>query len=182
MGQSPGLCLPNRTAGPYDEGMRLTSPYQFVLLFVLLTAAACATALADSGGREEVPADLILMQGKWELIDFAYYRSGQVDRPPRDQARGTRTVTGNRYRLTLTILHQQVDDDYTFKLYSNERPKAFDVTMPSGQVVKGIYEITGDKLRRCYTQPDDPRPKQFKVGNQTYQEWRRVVEPAKTES
>jgi uncharacterized protein (TIGR03067 family) len=161
--------------------MQLTHRCRRVLPFVLLTAV-CAPAPADSGGREEVPADLILMQGKWELVDFAYYRSGHVDRPPRDQARGTRVVTGNRYRLTLTILHQQVDDDYTFRLYPNEQPKAFDVTMPDGRVVKGIYELTGDKLRRCYSQPEEPRPKQFKVGDQTYQEWRRVVEPPRKES
>ncbi|NIM08518.1 MAG: TIGR03067 domain-containing protein [Planctomycetales bacterium] len=158
------------------------------LIPAMIAAAAVVVAgrlAADIGGREEVSADLILMQGKWELVDFAYYRDGIAERPPRQQVRGTRTVTGNRYRLQLQVLHQQIDNMYTFQLFPDRQPKGFDVTLPKPdkRLIKGIYEIKGDTLRRAYTQPHEPRPTKFQAGNQTYQEWRRVVEvPQKAES
>jgi uncharacterized protein (TIGR03067 family) len=164
--------------------MQKTHARRLIIVLLAWSSVLWAGRLAaDSGGREEVAADLILMQGKWELVDFVYYRNGIAERPPRQQAQGTRTVTGNRYRLQLQILQQHVDDTYTFKLYPDQQPKAFDVTLPDKRVIKGIYEIKGDTLRRCYTQPHDPRPTKFQSGNQTYQEWRRVVEvPQQAES
>ncbi|NIP85070.1 MAG: TIGR03067 domain-containing protein [Planctomycetales bacterium] len=147
---------------------------------VLLVAAGVVAEVprlaADSGGREKIPGDLILMQGAWKLVDFVYYRDGVAQRPPRQQMQGTRTVTGNRYRLQLTIGGQRVDNTYTFQLYPNQQPKAMDVTLPDKRVIQGIYHVEGDTLRRCYSQPDEPRPTKFQAGNQTYQEWRRVVE------
>ncbi|MDH3719600.1 MAG: TIGR03067 domain-containing protein [Planctomycetota bacterium] len=153
------------------------------VLFALVSVLWAGRLVADIGGREEVAADLILMQGKWKLVDFVYYRNGVAERPPRQQVHGTRTVTGNRYWLQLRILQQHVDAEYKFKLFPDQQPKAFDVTLPDDRVIKGIYEIKGDTLRRCYTQPHDPRPQKFQSGNQTYQEWRRVVEvPKQAES
>ena len=146
------------------------------VLGVLLSALAAVPVPADNGHRAEVNGDLILMQGKWKLVDCAYYYDDVMTRPPEGQRRGSRVVTGNKYHLTLQIGLQQVDADYTFKLFPDQKPKGFDVTMPDGRIVKGIYEVNGHSLRRCYTQPDTPRPARFQAGTQTYQVWKRVVE------
>ena len=75
---------------------------------------------------------------------------------------------------------QQVDDNYSFRLYTQQNPKAFDVTTSGGDTIKGIYEIKSDTLRRAYSQPGEPRPVRFQTGNQTYQVWRRAMDrPAK---
>lgn len=135
-------------------------------------------ARADDGSRDNIHGDLILMQGKWNLVDFVYYRDNLAQRIPKAQRRGTRIVNGNRYRLKLTIGMQQVDDDYSFRLYPKEKPKAFDVTLPDGQtVIKGIYEINADTLRRAYVQEGQPRPTRFQAGDQTYQVWKRAIDP-----
>ena len=144
---------------------------------IALVVARLATITADDGSREKIDGDLILLQGKWNLVDFIYYRDNVAERLPKGQRQGTRTVGGNRYRLKLRIGAQQVDDDYSFRLYSKQKPKAFDVTLSDGQtVIKGIYEVDADTLRRAYTQPGEPRPTQFQAGDQTYQVWKREVD------
>ena len=135
---------------------------------------------ADDGSRQQIDGDLILMQGKWSLLDFVYYRDNAAERLPKAQRHGTRTVEGNSYRLKLRIGAQQVDDNYSFRLYTQQNPKAFDVTTSGGDTIKGIYEIKSDTLRRAYSQPGEPRPVRFQTGNQTYQVWRRAMDrPAK---
>lgn len=154
-----------------------------VLVLVATTSLTATRLLADKGGGED--GDLILMQGKWKLVEFVEYRGGIAYRSTPEQARGTRIVTGNRYHLKLSVRTTQVDDDYTFTLVPGQNPKAEDVVLPkpSGLVIRGIYEINGNTLRRSYAQPGDPRPKTFQGGNQTYQVWRRVVElPEKAKS
>ena len=133
---------------------------------------------ADDGSREKIDGDLILMQGKWNLVDFVYYRSNIAAPAPKGQRQGIRIVSGKRYRLKLRIGAQQVDDEYSFQLYSQQKPKAFDVTLSDGEtVIKGIYEVSADTLRRAYSQPGTPRPTQFQSGDQTYQVWKRIAEP-----
>tara|TARA_A100001015_G_scaffold317484_1_gene434574 strand:+ start:1693 stop:2220 length:528 start_codon:yes stop_codon:yes gene_type:complete len=138
---------------------------------------------ADDGSGEQIDGDLILMQGEWNLVDFVYYRDNIAERLPKGQRHGTRTVEGNSYRLKLRIGAQQVDDQYSFRLYTQQHPKAFDVTLSDGDtVIKGIYEINADTLRRAYSQPGEPRPTRFQGGDQTYQVWKRTMDrPPKKE-
>ena len=148
----------------------------FILLGICL-AVHIALVEANDGSREKIDGDLILMQGKWDLVDFIYYRDNIAKRIPKGQRQGIRTVGGNRYRLKLRVGPLQVDEDYSFRLYSQQKPKAFDVTLPDGEtVIKGIYEVNADTLRRAYSQPGAARPTQFEAGNQTYQIWKRIVD------
>ena len=155
---------------------------RLILPFILLgTCLAVHIALveANDGSREKIDGDLILMQGKWNLVDFVYYRDNIAKPIPKGQRQGTRTVGGNRYRLKLRVGPLQVDKDYSFRLYSQQKPKAFDVTFSDEEgetVIKGIYEVNADTLRRAYSQPGSPRPTQFEAGDQTYQVWKRVVD------
>ncbi|MEK6248713.1 MAG: TIGR03067 domain-containing protein, partial [Planctomycetales bacterium] len=152
--------------------------YRLVAIGALMTMSLLPVA-ADNGTRDDVDGDLVLMQGKWKLVEFAYYESGNQDRVVKAQHNGLRIVTGNKYHMKLRLRGQLIDRDYTFKLYPYQTPKAFDVTLPDGRVVKGIYEVDGTRLRRCYSHPDAQRPQQFQAGTQTYQEWDRVVEVPK---
>tara|TARA_Y100000758_G_scaffold263684_1_gene202688 strand:- start:378 stop:926 length:549 start_codon:yes stop_codon:yes gene_type:complete len=155
--------------------IRLTLTVILVMVFLF---GQITMIEADDGSREKIDGDLILMQGKWNLVDFVYYRSHIAERAPKGQRQGIRIVSGNRYRLKLRIGAQQVDDEYSFQLYSQQKPKAFDVTLPDGEtVIKGIYEVGADTLRRAYSQPGAPRPTQFQSGDQTYQVWKRIAEP-----
>ena len=160
----------------------LMSKSAFLRAGVILLASIVLFSVAkgDNGRREAVQEDLILMQGKWKLEDFVYYRDGKADRLPKAQRRGLRVVSGNRYRPILQIGAQKVDANYSFHLYPNQNPKAFDVTLPDGREIKGIYEISTDTLRRCYCQPGVARPTQFQSGDQTYQVWKRVDGPPAT--
>ena len=149
-------------------------------LLAVILVISISMITADDGSRQQIDGDLILMQGKWSLVDFVYYRDDIAERLPKAQRHGTRTVGGNSYRLKLRIGTQQVDDQYSFRLYTQQNPKAFDVTTPGGETIKGIYEIKSDTLRRAYSQPGEPRPSRFQTGNQTYQVWKRAMEkPAK---
>ena len=158
--------------------IKFTRPLPLLVpsLCAILIIGFFQSSFADNGSRENIDGDLILMQGKWNLVDFVYYRENIAQRIPKAQRQGTRIVNGNRYRLKLRLGAQQVDDDYSFQLYPQQKPKAFDVTLPDGQtVIKGIYEINADTLRRAYAQEGQPRPTQFQTGNQTYQVWKRTV-------
>lgn len=154
-----------------------TSAFLWTAVCLLASMVVLSVANGDNGRRETVQEDLILMQGKWELEDFVYYRDGNPNRLQKEQRSGLRVVAGNQYRLILRLGAQKVDANYSFHLYPNQNPKAFDVTLPDGREIKGIYEISTDTLRRCYCQPGLARPTQFQSGDQTYQVWKRVVTP-----
>ena len=153
------------------------SSFLRTIVILLSSSALLSVAKGDNGRREAVQEDLILMQGKWKLEDFVYYREGNANRLLKEQRSGLRVVAGNQYRLILQIGAQKVDANYSFHLYPNQNPKAFDVTLPDGREIKGIYEISTDTLRRCYCQPGLARPTKFQNGDQTYQVWKRVVAP-----
>jgi len=135
--------------------------------------------MADQGVRQAISRDVILFQGKWKLVDFAYWRDGQIDQLPPEQIMGEKIISGNKYHLKLKLRDQQVEDDYRFEIFPDRIPRAFDVWLPNGDRLEGIYEIDVDTIRQCYAQPGQPRPTRFRTGNQTYQLWKRDVEPAK---
>ena len=138
---------------------------------LLVFAGTAHLVIADSGNKEIAKGDLAIMQGRWRLIEFSYYRNGKPDHLAADQIDGVMTISGNRYRLNLTIPDQTVDQHYQLKVFPHRTPKAFDVTMPDGRKIQGIYELSGNRLRRCYTQPGFPRPAKLEEGDQTYQVW-----------
>src|SRR5262249_33381795 len=50
-----------------------------------------------------------------------------------------------------------------------------DVTAESGEVGQGIFELTGDKLRRAMSLPGGHRPTEFAKPGQVYSVWKRVA-------
>jgi uncharacterized protein (TIGR03067 family) len=146
----------------------------------ILVGFACALATADAraadAGRETAKGDLARLQGSWTLVDFAYYRDGERLGPDDENKSGELIFTATGYRLKLKIGSVDIDNLYTIKLIAGTNPKAFDVTMPDGTLIEGIYELKGDTLRRCFSGSTGTRPEKFQDGNQTYQVWRRSKE------
>lgn len=148
----------------------------FPILIVIACTLAAADARAADAGRETAKGDLARLQGTWKLVDYAYYENGIRAEVDVDRESARLTFTANGYHLKLKTPRQEVDDLYTIKLIPRTHPKAFDVIMPTGTLIEGIYELKGDTLRRCYSRADDPRPEGFQTGTQTYQKWQRVKE------
>ncbi len=149
----------------------------FLKLLVLAVAALCAASLqAADATREVAKGGLLRLQGSWKLVDFSYYSGGQRRVPEPMPKEGLLTFTANRYRLKLHLGDVKVDRLYTIKLHPSQDQQAWDVILPTGQLIQGICEVKGNTLRRCFSQPGAPRPTMFQQGDQTYQEWRRIDE------
>ena len=137
-----------------------------------LVAIPAARAPADSGERHTGKSDNILMQGAWKLEKLEFHQNGTVYVPK--QFSGTRIVEGTKYTLKLKIDGNEGGGLYSFTLRPEKQPKEFDVVMPNGQTVLGIYRLKGDVLERSYAQPGAPRPTDFRQDGQHYQIWRRI--------
>ena len=140
----------------------------------ILVAVLATSLLADSSERDIGKTDEILMQGTWKLVTFESRQKGQLYTPM--QFSGRRVVEGNKYTLRLNLDGREQGGVYSFTLFQDKRPRQFDVVMPNGQTVKGIYRIKDETLERAYSQPDAPRPTAFRAEDQHYQIWRRVLE------
>lgn len=111
--------------------------------------------LADEASDSQ---DMDAIQGKWEPegavfnSEFAMWSTGVI------------SVSGDKYTLMLGGKPYL----YRFKLYPDRKPKEYDVwylgtpekrVEPTEQPFgRGIYELNGDVLRRCYSGGNDPRP------------------------
>ena len=78
-----------------------------IWLACLGVSGVCSSGLAraDDGSRDNIHGDMILMQGKWNLVDFVYYRDNLAQRIPKAQRRGTRIVNGNRLSIETDDWH-----------------------------------------------------------------------------
>lgn len=146
----------------------------FTIAACLMTLIGAASAPAADATREVAKGGLLRLQGSWKLVDFAYYSAGQRRQPEPMPREGLLFFTANRYRLKLHLGDVKVDRWYTIKLHPSQEQQAWDVTLPTGQLIEGIFEVKGNTLRRCFSQPGTPRPTTFQEGDQTYQEWRRI--------
>lgn len=54
------------------------------------------------------------------------------------------------------------DDPADFALDASKSPKTIDIKPEGGETMKGIYELTGDRLKICFAEPGQNRPKEFK--------------------
>ena len=114
------------------------------------------------------------------MVDFVYYQQTIIAAPafPKDSGKESRIVSGKRYRSeTADWTHNRWTMSTRSNFIPNRNPKHSTLPSPDGEtVIKGIYEVSADTLRRAYSQPGDPRPTQFEAGNQTYQIWKRIVD------
>jgi len=117
--------------------------------------------------------DAELLAGRWEIVSedegndhkrkdstmYAVFKDGNVS-------------TGSAARTGFV--------NRPFKVEDGQSHKCLDVEYAPGKFVPYIYELDGDTLRWCHSQPDQPRPTEFKGGRGRYCfVYRRVQEEKK---
>ena len=139
------------------------------LLVVLVGAAVPAAEPAN----DLVNAELKKLEGQWLVVSSE--RSGKKYPTGNEHW----VFVGDRARVHLrpgnadknapfVVNEGNLLLTYHFKLDPSKSPKEIDMTFLDGpnkeRVGKGIYEISGDKLKICRSlDPQDERPKDFKT-------------------
>ena len=129
-----------------------------ILCLGWMTAAGRA---AEPPATNAPAADLAAIQGRWRLT--AGERDGAAF-TPEFMTNSTRVATGNQ--TTVTIRGQLIMKA-RFTLNPAKRPKEIDYDVSggpySGAIQWGIYEITGDEVKFCFSTPGEKRPANFKT-------------------
>jgi uncharacterized protein (TIGR03067 family) len=108
---------------------------------------------------DDAKKDVQKFQGEWTLVSAK--RDGQDI--PEEMIKGIkRTIKGDDYSVTRdgeTLLKGK------FKVDPSKKPKTIDLTFKdqSGAEVTalGVYDLDGDNLKICYSNPGKDRPKDF---------------------
>ncbi len=122
-------------------------------LQALLVGACVLLVPALRADDKPGDSDKDKIQGTWEIVKGE--RGGQPI--PEEEAKMIKiTFAGDK----LKIKHGDQEQEMTFKLHPDRKPKAIDVDM-GDKVGKGIYELKGDTLKIAHGEFGDPRPKEF---------------------
>lgn len=101
--------------------------------------------------------DLQKLQGTWKLISAA-----QDGRPlPNDKAKQTTIVFKGDSFLFPGLAENATSTDGTIKVDATKKPKEMDATSTEGEVMLGIYELSGDDYKVCFAPAGKARPSQF---------------------
>ena len=146
-----------------------TLPAVLVAMFALTTVSG---SVAYDGRRDIGKRDVDFLRGTWTLVAIEFHDKDVVERLAPGQFSGEMTIAENTYTLDVTIRGQQQSRKLSFILHPKRTPKAFEAIDDTPTVYKGIYELKGDTLQRCYANPGEPRPTRFRAPGQTYQVWR----------
>jgi uncharacterized protein (TIGR03067 family) len=139
--------------------------------------ALAATLLigADEPGQDAGAKDLEAMQGAWTMVSIEVNGRAVAENQVKT---GRLLVKGDKYALTMgdrTITS-------TVMLDPSTTPRTIDLTFDNGpttgQTVKGIYKIEGDRLTVCRgLSRETVRPVEFSTGAESGQSlvvWRRT--------
>ena len=145
--------------------------------FFAVLCAVCALGFvsepaADTGIRDIGKRDVDFLRGKWTLVKIEFHQNDVVDRIPPNQFTGEMSIGENKYSLDVTIRGRRHSRTLGYILHPERTPKAFEAIDDEQMVYKGIYEIDGNTLRRCYAIPGKPRPTKFRAQGQAYQVWK----------
>jgi uncharacterized protein (TIGR03067 family) len=122
----------------------------------MLVAFATLTLALDA---EEGKDDQKNLQGTWKVKSLV----NDGKEVPADKIKNARlTFDGNRY----TLRGGEEDFRGTFKLDPEKKPKHIDTVFLAEDEkergrAQGIYELDGKRLRICWSQGNDARPKEF---------------------
>ena len=143
--------------------LRVTGCRRMVLL------AICVFAFLDSlsMAADDLDKDWRLLNGRWKTV--SWYEEGRQ----RDVSRQPVSLVFDNGRLTVCYSNNR-SVTLKIRLDSSTSPKSFDTwydgddpeacALYQNRVYHGIYEIDGDKLKRCFTLRGGLRPKEFKQG------------------
>jgi uncharacterized protein (TIGR03067 family) len=110
---------------------------------------------------QEKDKDLERFQGAWKITEQEFQGKSMKDEMAKlpDMIL---TTMGNKYVINIG---KKKFDNGTLKFDSSKTPKELDVLSESGplkgKVLRGIYELTNDKMRACFGPADGERPGEF---------------------
>jgi uncharacterized protein (TIGR03067 family) len=137
---------------------------------LLLVLAVGLVAGADAA-KDEARKDLGQLQGEWKLVSAT--RDGRA--MPEDMVKALKaTIKGDKFTIARD---GKAVEGGGLKLDATKKPKGIDMALGGGnQTALGIYELSGDSFKLCYSPPGKDRPKEFGAeegtGN-TLSVWRR---------
>ena len=94
------------------------------------------------------------LQGSWKVVVAEAADKGVIV--------GDVLTFADDNRLNFEKVRDQVvkKESATFSVDPTKMPKAFDLH-PDKKPVLGIYELSGDRLKMCFSRPGKPRPTKF---------------------
>jgi len=114
--------------------------------------------LAGGAGQDAVKKELAKMQGTWKVVSVII--NGQELKE--EEIKDDRLVIKDDH-FTLKGGKQTLEGKFT--LDPSKTPKHLDAEATSGDMKGaksvGIYQLTGDTLKVCYSVPPNPRPTEF---------------------
>jgi uncharacterized protein (TIGR03067 family) len=121
-----------------------------VIFSLMLFAFGLGTATAQD---DQAKKDLEKLQGSWKAETAIM---GGEKAPAEQLAKMGLTFKGNE-----VIPAENPKDVATIKLDPSKKPAQMDLTEKNKTVSQGIYEIDGDTLKLCFSEPGEGRPKTF---------------------
>ncbi len=112
----------------------------------------CALMLVDPAAARVDDTDQQKLQGKWIVETFEY--NGSAVERLKD---AVREFKDGKYSLT-PAMGEGIEGSVT--LDPDKKPKTIDLDV-NGRILKGIYELDGNKLKMCYNISADERPIEF---------------------
>jgi uncharacterized protein (TIGR03067 family) len=128
----------------------------------LLTAVLVIASPAEDKKKNEEQKDEEKLQRNWVAV--SYEHDGKA--APEEKVKTVKMVVKDD-AMTFSMVGLGKQPAATFKLDPKKEPKAIDVTPGGGDgtgkkdVVLGIYELDGDKLKICLGIPGKDRPTAF---------------------
>lgn len=123
--------------------------FSFVVVFGLALGWSNLACLA----ADDPAADLKALAGEWKRV--RQLNSGEEETI---EAGETLRIRIRDDKVTLWRENERLGDgELKFKLTTTTKPKLIDFTLPDGQEVEGIYELTGKAWRLCLSSDPDVR-------------------------
>lgn len=111
---------------------------------------------ADDAKKEDLAKkDRESLQGSWHAV--ALENNGEK-RPEEEIKKVHFTIKGDQW----TIHHPDGSTNQgSFRLNPTKKPKEIDVVSDKGETYLGLYQMEGDELKFCFSEPGQDRPKSF---------------------
>jgi uncharacterized protein (TIGR03067 family) len=136
----------------------------------IVVVVIALAALGAANQKEDAKEDKDKIQGKW--APTLVQRMGQKQSEEELKDRQV-TFTADK----LMVKRGETTTEMAYKLDATKKPKEIDVTLPNGSTGRGIYELSGDKLKILHGEEGGERPKSFdaaEFAKYNYGEFKRV--------
>jgi uncharacterized protein (TIGR03067 family) len=153
----------------------ITLPYflDITMKTPLLMFVAAGLVLATTSEQAGDQQDLQKLQGTWKLVSAM-----QDGKPLPDEKVKQTTIVfqGDSFRFPGSAEYA-TSKEGTIKIDPTKKPKQMDATSTQGEVMLGIYDLSGDRYKVCFAPAGKARPAEFasKSGSgQILQFWSRA--------